>query len=155
MKHVSTFIIKKRILLSFLLFAIIIVVIVIRLGYVQFIIGQEITEKATDSWLRDITFQPDRGNILDANGDALTENISAPSVILIPRQISDSDYVAEQLANILNMSHEQAYEYVTRDASSVRIHPEGRKITKEQEEKLLELNLEGVYLAKDSKRHYP
>lgn len=155
MKHVSTFMIKKRIIFTFLLFAFIIVVILIRLGYVQFVIGQEITDKATESWLRDITFRADRGNILDANGNELTKNISAPSVILIPRQITEKQKTAEHLAKILNLTDKEAYEYVTKNASSVEIHPKGRKISEEQEEQLEVLNLDGVYLAKDSKRHYP
>lgn len=155
MKHVSTFFMKKRIIIAFSLFFFIMIVIIIRLGYVQFVLGEEISEKAIDSWLRDITFQADRGNILDVNGKELTQNISAPSVILIPRQITEKEETAKHLANILNMSYEKAYEYVTKNESSVRIHPEGRKISKNQEEQLNQLNLEGVYLAKDSKRHYP
>jgi|SRR5690625_392630 len=155
MKHVSTYTIKKRIVYIFLLFLFVIVVILIRLGYVQFVIGQEISEKATESWLRDITFQADRGNILDTNGNELTKNISTPSVILIPRQINNKQQVAKHLATILHMSEKKAYEYVTKQASTVRIHPEGRKITDEQEKQLATLDLEGVYLAKDSKRHYP
>src|SRR5690625_2049482 len=155
MKHISTYMIKKRVMVTFTLFAFIITVIIIRLGYVQFVIGQEITDKATESWLRDIEFKADRGNILDANGNSLTENISAPSVVLIPRQITEKQQVAEHLAEILNMPVKKAYEYVTKSAKSVSIHPEGRKISKEQEEKLTSLNLDGVYLAKDSKRHYP
>lgn len=155
MKHVSTNMIHKRILLTFLIFTFIIVIILFRLAYVQFIIGQEISEKATDLWLRDISFEADRGKILDKNGKPLTENISAPSVIVIPRQITDKQYVAEQLATILDMPIEEAYDNVTKMASSVRVHPYGRKITKEQEEQLTALNLKGVYLAKDSKRYYP
>lgn len=139
----------------FLLFTIVIGAIIIRLGYVQFVIGQEITDKAKESWLRDITFEADRGNILAADGTPLTENISAPSVIVIPRQIKDKDLVASHLADILQMEKETAYDYVTKQASSVRIHPKGRKISKEQEDQLVQLNLDGVYLAKDSKRHYP
>src|SRR5699024_5643495 len=44
---------------------------------------------------------------------------------------------------------------VNQQASSVRIQPEGRKISKEQEDALKALQIDGVYLAKDSKRHYP
>src|SRR5699024_5249042 len=33
--------------------------------------------------------------------------------------------------------------------------PEGKKISDEQEKALRTLNMPGVYLAKDSKRHYP
>lgn len=89
MKHVSTFFMKRRIFLAFILFFIVMVVIIVRLGYVQFVLSEEITERAVDSWLRDIAFQADRGNILDVNGKELTQNISAPSVIIIPRQIED------------------------------------------------------------------
>src|SRR5699024_845684 len=44
---------------------------------------------------------------------------------------------------------------VNQQASSVRIHPEGRKISEEQEKALKALKIDGLYLAKDSKRHYP
>src|SRR5699024_2800491 len=155
MKHVSTFLIKKRIIFTFFLFAFVIIAILIRLGYVQFVIGDDITDKATESWLRDITFRADRGNILDANGNELTKNISAPSVILIPRQITYKQQTAEHLASNLVLTEKEAYEYVTRNAYSVEIHPKGRKISEEQEEQLEILNLDGVYLAKDSKRYYP
>src|SRR5690625_4870775 len=53
------------------------------------------------------------------------------------------------------MSLEKAKSYVTQNASIVRIHPEGRKINKEQEKAIRELNVKGIYLVKDSKRHYP
>ena len=155
MKHVSNNQIRKRIIFSFLLYAAVIVAIVFRLGYVQFVIGDDITDKATDSWLRDIEFQADRGNILDANGGILTKSVSAPSVVLIPRQIEDKQQTAEHLSEILGLDMKEAYDYVTKNTSSIRIHPKGRKITKEQENQLAELNMTGVYLAKDSKRYYP
>lgn len=155
MKHVSTFLVKKRIMFILIVFLIIFFTIIFRLAYVQFWTSQTLTDKATESWLRDVVFQADRGNILDANGNPLTKNISAPSVIIIPRQIEDKQIVAEKLATILNISLEKANEYVEKNVSSVRIHPEGRKINKEQEAELQELNLSGVYLAKDSLRHYP
>src|SRR5690625_2944125 len=155
MKHVTTFMIKKRILLMLILCSIIMIIIVGRLAYVQFFLGQELTSKATDSWLRDIKFRAERGNILDRNGKLLTENISSPSVFIVPRQIKDKDYVAKQLSEILNISLEKATEYVTKDVSNVEIHPAGRKISEQQEEKIRNLHMDGVYLAKDSKRYYP
>jgi len=154
-KHVSTILIKKRIIWTFFLFVCIVIAMIIRLVYVQFVLTEEISDKATASWLRDIVFQPERGEILDRNLQHLTKNVSAPSVIVIPRQVKDINHTTEQLAKILHLSEDKAYEYVTKNASSVSIHPKGRKITKEQEQQLMELNLPGVYLAKDSKRFYP
>ena len=155
MKHVSRKQIHKRVILSFWLCCIVIVAIVIRLGYVQFVIGDDVTEKAEDSWLRDIEFQADRGDILDKNGEVLTKSVSTPSVILIPQQIKNKQDTANYLADILGLTEKEAYNYVTKKASNVRIHPKGRKISASQEEKLAALNLDGVYLAKDSKRSYP
>src|SRR5690625_4147626 len=155
MKHVTTFMIKKRILLMLLVCTAIMIIIVGRLAFVQFILGQELTDKATESWQRDIKFRAERGNILDRNGKLLTENISSPSVFIVPRQIKDRDYVAKQLSEILNISLEKATEYVTKNTSNVEIHPAGRKITEEQENKIRNLHMDGVYLAKDSIRYYP
>lgn len=155
MKHVSTRIKRKRLVFTCLIGIIGFFIIGIRLGYVQFVIGEELTDEAIDSWSRDIVFEPDRGNIMDVHGNILTENISAPSVVLIPRQIDDTETVATHLARILDMSYEQAFDYVTQNEKSVQVHPEGRKITNEQETEIRQLQLDGVYLAKDSKRHYP
>lgn len=146
---------KLRIRSIYLLFSIIILIIVIRLGYVQFYLSEDITEKAVESWLRDISFQSDRGKILDESGRELATNVSATSIILVPHQIKDKETTAKHLANILQIDLEKALDYVQKSASSVRVHPEGRKINKEQEEALKQLQLAGVYLAKDSKRYYP
>lgn len=155
MKHISTIFMKKRIVTVFIFGILLFFIMVIRLSYVQFITGDRLTSQATDLWSRDIIFEPDRGHILDKNGVILAENVSAPSIVIIPRQIKQHRETAEALADILNISFEKANEYVTRNASSVTVHPEGRKISEEQEEELRAIQLEGVYLAKDSKRHYP
>lgn len=155
MKHVSTRIKRKRLVIVCLLGLLGFATIGIRLGYVQFKMGEELTNLATDSWSRDIVFEPDRGDVMDVNGEVLTENISAPSVIVIPRQIDTPEETATQLAEILDMSYEKAYEYVTQNEKSVQIHPDGRKISEKQEKQIRDLQIDGVYLAKDSKRHYP
>lgn len=155
MKQTSTATVKKRLRIILVLFTIVIMTMIIRLGYVQFILSDEITNRAIESWLRDISFQPDRGEILDRNAKGLAINVSATSVIVVPHQVKEKEKTAHHLAEILNIHIDRALEYVNKRASSVRIHPEGRKITEEQEQTLKELQLEGVYLAKDSKRHYP
>ena len=144
MKHISTVIVKKRMIIVFLFGLFIFFIIHIRLGYVQFIATNQLTERATDLWSRDIVFEPDRGYILDSNGDVLAENVSAPSVVLVPRQINETEKTAEIIADILEMSYDKALEYVTKNASSVSIHPEGRKISEEKESRLRALNLEGL-----------
>lgn len=155
MKRVSTVTVRKRLVAVFLIGLIVFGIIDFRLGYVQFVLGDQLMDKADESWSRNIEFKPERGKILDVNGEILAENVTAPSVVVVPRQISNPEDTAKKLAQILDMSEEKAFEYVTRNASSVNLHPEGRKITEEQERAIRTLNMEGVYLAKDSSRHYP
>ncbi len=106
--------VRKRLtavlLIGFLIFAII----NIRLGYVQFVLGDMLTERAKDLWSRNIPFEPERGEIVDRNGVPLATNVSAPSVLVVPRQIENPSEVANELARILNMPVEKAYKHVTK-----------------------------------------
>src|SRR5699024_12640040 len=85
----------------------------------------------------------------------LAENKSAPSVVVVPRQVTDPEYTAKQLGDILDIQYDKAYETITKNASSVDIRPKGKKINKDQEKAIRQLKMDGVYLAKDAKRHYP
>jgi stage V sporulation protein D (sporulation-specific penicillin-binding protein) len=152
---VSTARVKRRLVAVFLFAVFILLIIIFRLAYVQFVIGDELYEDANELWTRDILFSPERGMILDQNGTPLAENVTAPTVTVVPRQVADPQSTAEQLASILDTSTEKVYETITRSESSVLIRPEGIKINEEQEKAIRTLNLPGVYLAKDSKRHYP
>src|SRR5690625_251251 len=150
--NISTRTVKMRIITTFFFSIIIFFIIIIRLAYVQFVIGKGLTDDAVDLWTGELIFEADRGLILDRNEDPLTKNISTPSVLVTPRQIEDVENTSKSIADILNMSLEKAKSYVTQNASIVRIHPEGRKINKEQEKAIRELNVKGIYLVKDSKR---
>ncbi|WP_026906023.1 stage V sporulation protein D [Paucisalibacillus globulus] len=155
MKRVSTVTVRKRLVAVFLIGIIVFSIIDLRLGYVQFVLGDELMEKADKLWSRNIEFQPERGHILDVNGEIMAENVTAPSVVLVPRQIKDPEDTAKKLAEILDMPVEKALEHVTKASMSENINPEGRKLSDEQVRAIRTLNIEGVYLAKDSIRHYP
>src|SRR5690625_5275275 len=131
MKRVSTMTVKKRLVTVFLFGFLAFVIIDFRLGYVQFIIGKELTEWADESWTRDITFEPERGHILDANKEILAENVTAPSIILAPRQIENPQYTAEKLARILDIPVDEAYGHVTEDSNFVNINPRSEEHTSE------------------------
>ncbi|WP_174733835.1 stage V sporulation protein D [Mesobacillus harenae] len=152
--RVSNVTVRKRLTLVLLVGILVFFIIDIRLGYVQFILGNELTGKARDSWSRNIPFEPKRGEIVDKNGVPLATNISAPTVYVVPRQVEDPEKTAEALSASLNMQKEKAYEYVTKNSSIVRIN-EGRKISHEKAKEVRALELKGVYIGEDSKRHYP
>jgi stage V sporulation protein D (sporulation-specific penicillin-binding protein) len=153
-KRVSNVTVRKRLAFALVMGILIFAVIDVRLGYVQFFMGDKLTSWAKDSWSRNIPFEPERGKILDKNGVELATNQSAPTVFVVPRQITDPAKTAEKLAAALNLPLEDVYQYVTKSASMVRIN-EARKISYEKAKEIRDLNLKGVYIAEDSKRYYP
>lgn len=153
--RVSNVTVRKRLVFVLLAGFLIFAVIEVRLGYVQFVLGGQLTSLAKDLWSRNIPFEPKRGEIVDRNGEKLATNVSAPSVFIIPRQVENPAETAQKLASVLNMPTEKAYQYVTKKEMIVRVHPEGRKISDEKAQELRNLNLKGVYIAEDSKRYYP
>ncbi|MFA8437592.1 stage V sporulation protein D [Pueribacillus sp. YX66] len=153
--RVSNVTVRRRLIFAFLIGIVIFLILVIRLGYVQIVQGEWLTEKAKDSWSRNIPFEAERGEILDRNDIALAKNVSAPSVLVVPRQVKDAHAASEQLASILDMPQDKVYKILTRQASSAWIHPEGRKISNEKANEIRKLRIPGVYIAEDNKRHYP
>ncbi|MFD1735720.1 stage V sporulation protein D [Bacillus salitolerans] len=152
--RVSNVTVRRRLIIVLTVGVLLFAIIDIRLGIVQFVLGDMLTERAKDSWSRNIPFEPERGEILDRNGIPLATNISAPTVFVMPRQIKNPAEAAEKLAAALNISKEKAYGYVSQKSFLVRIN-EGRKISHEKAREIQNLRLDGVYIAEDSKRHYP
>ncbi len=152
--RVSNVTVRKRLLIALIVGILIFLVIDVRLGYVQFYLGDMLTARAKDSWSRNIPFEPERGQIIDRNGEPLATNISSPTVWVVPRQIKDPAETARKLASSLNMSKEKAYREITQNERIVRIK-EGRKISHSKAKEIRALGLEGVYIGEDSKRHYP
>ncbi|RWR08194.1 stage V sporulation protein D [Siminovitchia fortis] len=154
MKRVSTVTVRKRLSYFLLIGLIVFLIIDVRLGYVQFVLGDDLSGRARDSWSRNIPFEPERGKITDRNGVPIAENKSAPTVYIIPRQIENPTAAAESLAPVLNVSKDKLYKRMTANSSIERI-PEGRKISYEKAREVRALDIKGVYIAEDSKRHYP
>ncbi|MFS0861388.1 stage V sporulation protein D [Fredinandcohnia sp. 179-A 10B2 NHS] len=153
--RVSNVTVRKRLSIVLFIGFLLFLIIDVRLGYVQFFVGEKLTDLAKDSWSRDIPFEPERGKILDRNDVELATNQSAPTVLVVPRQIENPADAAEKLAAVLNMSKEKAYKKLTENESKVYINPEGRKISHEKANEVRALGIKGVYIAEDSKRHYP
>lgn len=127
----------------------------VRLGYVQLWIGSELSQRAEDSWRRNVPFAANRGEILDRNGIPFAYNISTPSVMAVPVQVKDAEATAKELAGALQMSQEKIYSLITKQASIVKIQPGGRKISQEKAQEIRNMNLPGIIVAEDNKRYYP
>ncbi len=153
--RVSNVTVRKRLVFVLMSGFLIFLIIAVRLAFVQFVLGNQLTDLAEDSWSRNIPFEGKRGEILDRNGIPLATNISAPSILVVPRQIKDPVQASEDLANVLQMDQKKAYQLLTKGSSIVRLNPEGRKISNQLANEVRALDIAGVYIAEDNKRHYP
>ncbi|MFC0188993.1 stage V sporulation protein D [Fictibacillus aquaticus] len=153
--RVSNVTVRRRLIFAMIFGLSFFFIISVRLGYVQFVLGDMLTGRALDSWSRNIPFEPKRGKITDRNDVPLAVNISAPTVYVVPRQVADPNKTAEDLAAVLGISKTDVYKKITEKESMVKIYPGGRKISNEKANEVRSLDLPGVFVAEDSKRHYP
>ena len=147
--------IDERIRLLFLILLFFLIVIVLRVIYIQLFDYKMLNEKANDLWSRNLPLAADRGLILDRNGVALADNITTTSLVLIPSQLENKEEVSKSLSSILGVTKEEMDKHVYKETSIERVHPEGRQLSFDVADKIDQLNYKGVYLVKESKRYYP
>lgn len=147
--------IHTRIRYVFLIITICLGITIARVFYVQVFQYQKLSSLAEALWSRELPISADRGQIVDRNGKVLATNITTTSLVVIPSQIKDAPQVAKDLAKILNADYEDMLAHLTKKTSIERVHPEGRQLDYETAEKIDNLNYDGIYLVKESKRYYP
>ena len=146
--HIRIRLILIGVLILFLL-------IIFKVFYIQIFQYNKLSNLATSLWSRELPITADRGEIRDRNGKVLATNITTTSLVVIPNQIKNKEEVATKLAEILNVSYDEMYRHISKKTSIERVHPEGRQLSYEIAEKINNLNYDGVYLVKESKRYYP
>ena len=147
--------IHGRIRFIFVIVLLMFIAVIIKVFYIQVIDYKKLNDLADNLWSRNLPITSDRGLILDRNGKVLADNITTVSLVLIPNQIKNKEQVSRDLASILNVKYEDMYKHVSKKTSIERVHPEGRQLSYEIAEKINNLNYDGVYLVKESKRYYP
>ena len=144
-----------RIKVVFIIMFLLLLLVIFRVFYIQVFDYKKLNEFANDLWSRDLPIEADRGLILDRNGKVLADNLTTTSLVLVPNQIKDKETTTKQLSNILNVSYEDMKEHVFKETSIERVHPEGRRLSYDIANEISSLNIDGVYLVKESKRYYP
>jgi stage V sporulation protein D (sporulation-specific penicillin-binding protein) len=123
-----------------------------RVFYIQVIWGKDLQAKAIDQWTREIPIIATRGKILDKNGVVLADNKDTYTVFVRKSAVGDVQFVADALASVLEMSKDYVYNRLTTTISSeITIK---KQVEKEKIDKILSLNLSGVYLSRDNTRIY-
>ncbi|MCR4441108.1 MAG: stage V sporulation protein D [Peptococcaceae bacterium] len=152
---ISSIRIRKRITLVFLLVLILMLCLSLRLVWVQFVIGEELREKAFQARYRNVEVKAKRGMIYDAKGKPLAISVSTDSFYAIPAQVRKSgraEETAAKIAQVLNMEKGKVLEAITRYQAFVWIQ---RHVPDEKARILKELNLEGISYVEEPERFYP
>lgn len=147
--------IDKRIKIVLIIVVILFISIIFRVFKIQVFDYKKLKSLADDLWSRDLEVAADRGKILDRNGEVLADNVTTTSLVLVPNQIKNKKRTSESLAKILGVTKKEMDKHVYKKTSIERVHPEGRRLSFEIADKINSLEMDGVYLVKESKRSYP
>lgn len=78
---------KKRMLVFLICFFLATVALIVRLGYIQLIKGNEYKKAAMENWARDITISAKRGTIYDSRGKKLAVSVNSNTVTCFPADV--------------------------------------------------------------------
>ena len=151
---------KKKMRNTLFITFLIILCLIARIGYIQFIQGKELSQLAYKQQTLDRTINPKRGTIYDATGKIeLAVSSTVETVTVNPGNISkeNKEKVAQALSNIFELDYETVLKKVNKRSSIETII---KKVDKEKTDRLrvwMEQNniTTGINIDEDTKRYYP
>ncbi|HHY39385.1 MAG TPA: PASTA domain-containing protein [Clostridia bacterium] len=145
---------RRRALLLFSVTSVCLFGLLIRLGYIQFVLGAELSEKALDARMQEVPVEARRGVIYDRKGRELAISATVDSVFAIPAQIKpkDLDRVALALSEVLGIPKDRLLVNLTKPVSFVWIK---RKVDEDTAKRIRDLDLPGIGLTPETRRFYP
>lgn len=87
---------KRRMLVFLLCFFLATIALIVKLGYIQIIEGEEYKKQAMENWSRDITISAKRGTIYDAKGKKLSVSVNSSTVVCIPADVKKGNLSANE-----------------------------------------------------------
>ena len=146
---------QYRIKIVFIGVILLIMFMFIRILYIQIFSYDKLNNLAEALWQRNLPITADRGRILDRNGKVLATNITTTTLYVVPNQVIDKESTATKLAEILDCDYDKMLKHLTKKTSLEKVNPEGRQLSSDIADKINKLNIDGLYLMKESKRYYP
>lgn len=148
--------IKKRIKAMMALFLAGSMVLVGRLGWIQFVRGPEYRKLAAEQQTRDSAISAKRGTIYDRNMKVLAQSATAERVTINPQEIEkkkNQQAVVDALVSVLGVKESTVWEQIARtDKQSVII---AKQVEKSTADALRQMGITGIHFEEDTKRYYP
>ena len=151
---------KKKMKNALFVVLIVFVLFTIRLAYIQFVWGAELSEKAWEQQSQSRTITAKRGTIYDSTGKyILAESSSVESVSINPTNIPQEikDKVAYALSDIFELDYEKISKKVHKRSSIESIVKKVDKSKADELRNWMDTNgiTTGINIDEDSKRYYP
>lgn len=163
---------NKRIKIFIRFVLILLLLLVIRIAWLQFVQGSDLKEKAYKQSTTNKMISPNRGNILDANGKSLAVSVQVDTITINPTSIAIKnkdtetnkietaklkEKVAKALSDIFELDYNDVFQKVS---STDNVKTIASKVEKDKVENLKTWMTEnkvstGINIDVDTKRYYP
>lgn len=155
---------QKKLSMCMFVGFIILLLLVVRIAFLQFVQGAELKEMATKNQLANKTITPNRGTIYDSTGKALAISARVDTISVNPSQVKYSDdtdvnkeILAHAFSDIFELDYNETLEKLNTKESTFVIAEkvENDKVTKLQEWMKTNKVTSGISIDEDIKRYYP
>ena len=151
---------KKRLKYILYISFFICLLLIIKIGFIQFVQGKELKKMAYSQQTLNRKINSKRGTIWDSTGEnALAVSASVETVTINPKNIKkeDKEKVASKLSEIFDLGYEKVLKKVNKNSSIENIV---KKVDKDKTDELRiwmnDNNIEnGINIDEDTKRYYP
>ncbi len=162
----KNFIYSKKLKLTFFVVVLIFILLIARIGFLQFVQGSELKESAYQQQTINQIISPKRGNIYDSTGKALAISSQVDTITINPEKIVGKndeetktlkETVAKGLSDIFSLDYNETFEKVNSTSSVETII---KKVENNKVEELKEWMKDnkisvGINIDEDTKRSYP
>jgi stage V sporulation protein D (sporulation-specific penicillin-binding protein) len=147
---------QRRIALFLVMLLAVVLILIGRIGWVQFIDGERMTAKIMNQVKDNMVLQSPRGAIYDRNGRELAVSSMTKSLYADPIEIKDPESVIPVLAPLLEMKPEDIREKLAVGGHFIwlkrMIEP---AVAQQIQAAIKEHNIKGLAFLEESKRYYP
>ena len=152
-------IVPKRLLIGMISLLCVLVLLLLRIAYLQFIQGPELKESANRQQSTDRIISPKRGNIYDSTGKLLAASAQVDTVSISPSKIDskNKETIAKALSDIFELNYEDVLKKVNSESKTETIIKKVEKDKIDELKKWMENNklYLGINIDEDVKRYYP
>ena len=156
MKNIS---LKRRMLYLMGVAAILLFLLSIRVGWIQFVNGGELQTLAYEQQTLDRKINPKRGTIYDSNMNEIAVSSTVYTVTVNPTNIEKQykEIIAKKMSEIFELDYETVLKKISKRSSIETIsRKEEKEVVDKLSEWLIENNLsQGINIDEDTKRYYP